>query len=53
MSLKQLFLVLVILSSSLTFSQNTKLCGTDFVMQKYRDSNQFRAQQSQISINSH
>ena len=50
MNFKKLFLFLVLLCN-LIFAQNTKLCGTDFVMQKYRNTPHFKSEQLKILNN--
>tara|TARA_B100000902_G_C27305269_1_gene915080 strand:- start:507 stop:2453 length:1947 start_codon:yes stop_codon:yes gene_type:complete len=52
MNLKKGFLFLVFLFCNFMLAQNTKLCGTDFVMQKYRNTPHFKFAQSQIIKNS-
>ncbi len=41
--------IILVLSSSLLFSQVTKICGTDLVMEKYRNASHFKEQQLKIS----
>ena len=48
MNLQRVFLVLLFSSSGFIFSQDIKLCGTDFVMQKYRNHPHFKSEQSKI-----
>ncbi|MBF25856.1 MAG: hypothetical protein CMP49_05005 [Flavobacteriales bacterium] len=50
MNFKKVFLFLVLLCN-LIFAQNTKLCGTDFVMQKYRNTPHFKSEQLKILNN--
>jgi len=49
MNLKQVFLVLLFSSSGFIFGQNINLCGTDFVMEKYRNHPHFKSEQSKIN----